>query len=507
MLLATASTAARRAPVLLFVAALSIRLLVLAGTYETPGDGPSRAIAAFNWAQTPTVPTWGVWPPGFLFLSGAAAMLVRDPNLSTRLLNLLIGSATVAVLYLLARRVFGATVALASACVLCVLPLHVGLSASSMSEPAFVLELMAGLLLLIGPRAPGRAWAQRARLVSGVLCLVLASMTRYEVWTLLPLFVVHDLKRNGSRRASLLLAAALLAFPVAWTISNYVHSGDPWIGFTAATSYIGITQTPASPLRAAELMASWSDWQLGWLLPAAIAFGAVWELVRALRGRSEPARLLYLAIVAVQCVVLLRFTMVRGENVWTRYLIGSLVFALPLAFIPWAGRTSAPGSLDDLDEPILRRACTLAALAIFALFLPWVVDPERIESRLVTSREPVVVEDLAAWLRESGRVDQQMLLTPMEWEATYVALGAPQTSRNSLIVSEWTDDRFLRRWIWDHRPKLLVTRSGDEPYVERIQAALDDHLEQAAVLFRSERVRVLDISGATSPDHLRAPPD
>lgn len=507
--LAATAIVSRRPSVVLLGVALAVRVVVLLLTYEVPGDGPTRAMMAFEWARAPVLPTWGGWPPGFLFLSGFAEALIRDPRISVRLLNVVLGSATVVLLYRLARRLYGHGVAVASASVLCVLPLHVGLSASSMTEPAFVLELVAALLLLTEPRpGAGGSRSQRSREAGGVVLLVLASMTRYETWALLPLFVVHRFVRTRSVRAAARMAIVLLAFPLAWTASNWVHTGDALVGFTAATAYIGIPPTPATASHALGLMASWADWQLGWLLPWAVLLGAGLELGRALRGKSDPDRTLHLAVVLTQWIVMFRFTMVRGEFVWTRYLLGSIVLALPLAFVPFAGRRGESHS-SDAGERDVSRGVALAALAMATLFLPWLGEPRRASGHWVTTRRPVAMEDVAAWLKRSGRAEQSIVLTPMEWEATYVALGAPDTYRSSLILSEWIDDAFLRRWIWDFHPTLLVTRTGDEAFTERLETVLDDPLASAAVLFRSGDVRVLDIAEATAPERLRwpRPPD
>jgi len=398
-----------RLPLLLFLLALGVRLVVLLATFDVPGDGPTRAIAAFEWARAPSFPLAGGWPPGFLFLSGSFEALVGEPLLSARILNLVLGSLTVPLLYLLVRRLYDTTAALASGAVLCFVPLHVGLSASSLTEASFLFELIAGTLLLVGPR-PGAERDRFApwRVALGVLSLVLASMTRYEAWPLLPLFVTHRFARTRSLRAAAVVAVALAAFPVAWSIGNYLDSGDPWLGFTAATSYIGITATPATFGHALQLLADWSAWQLGWVLPAAIVVGIGWELLRAARGGIGVDRWLYLALTGLQWLVLLRFAMVRGENVWTRYLVSSLVCALPFAFVPWSGAARAPSA---------RRAAALAAVAILGLFAPWLGHLERAGGHWVTSRRPVEAEVVVRWLREAGRLDQPILLTPMEWNS------------------------------------------------------------------------------------------
>ncbi len=485
---------------LLFSGALVVRVVVLLWTVDAPGDGPSRALAAFHWAGSPSFPTWGVWPPGFLLLSGCAEALVGDPRISARLLNVLLGSLTVPLLYLLARRLYGWSVAVASGAALALLPLHVELSASSLSEPAFVVELVAGTLLLIGaPEGrPANHRRERLRVALGAACLVLAGMTRYEAWPLVPLFVVHRFVQARSLRAAATLGAALLAFPAAWTIGNWLHTGNPLFGISAATAYIDIPRDPASLSRAFELLASWTDEQLGWVPVSAVLLGAGVELVRIVRGRSDAARIFYLTIAGMQWLVLLRFTMVRGEAVWSRYLLASLTFGLPLAFVPWAGgrrAAAAGGPLPDEAQP--RRALALAALAVLSLSLTWLGYGEKVAGHWVTSRRPVSVYALVDWLRASGRVGEPLLLTPMDWEATYLPLEVPEVAGRSLIVSPWIGDETLREWSTRFRPTLLVTRPGDEGQAARVEAALGVALRDAPVVFRHQALEVHDLRRAS----------
>jgi hypothetical protein len=135
--------------VALTTSAFVVRLLVLLQTAELPADGPARAIYAWYWSQHPHIPVYGQWPPGFLYLSGAFFFLVSDPLFSTRVLNVILGTLTIPIFYALLRRVYDHRVALISSGVLAFMPMHVSISASSLSEVAYLVEALAGILWLV----------------------------------------------------------------------------------------------------------------------------------------------------------------------------------------------------------------------------------------------------------------------------------------------------------------------------------------------------------------------
>ena len=57
------------------LAALSWRLYAFVRWMEGPGDGPRRAVMAYNWSQSPHFEWHGVWLPGFEYLTGAFSFM------------------------------------------------------------------------------------------------------------------------------------------------------------------------------------------------------------------------------------------------------------------------------------------------------------------------------------------------------------------------------------------------------------------------------------------------
>lgn len=129
----------------LLLTAFVLRLFVLLSSVDIPGDGPARALFAYNWSQSPYIQTSGRnWLPGFMYLAGLFSFLVSMPLVSTRILNLIIGTLTVPLFYALVHRVYGRAPGLFSAAVLALFPLHAGLSASSLTEASFLFAIIAG---------------------------------------------------------------------------------------------------------------------------------------------------------------------------------------------------------------------------------------------------------------------------------------------------------------------------------------------------------------------------
>jgi len=455
--------------------ALAVRIATLLSTVDTPGDGPSRATLAYRWAHAPHLALNGTWPPGFMYLAGLFTFVLDDPAAS-RVLNVGLGALTVPVLFLLADRLFGPVVALVSAALLAGLPLHIGLSASSLTEPSFVLAMVAGhYLLFLGaaPAARRRAWLLGAALS----CFVYAEMTRYEAWLLVVPVPAYLAWRTRDPRPTALAALALLAFPAAWTLGNAVYRGDPFVGFRAAMSNDPAAGPQTVGLAAAlgVLGVAWVA-HLGLLLPLCTAWGAGAEVVRGLRARLDAERALYLAIAALFWLVMLRFAMTRGASLFNRYLLLGFVLCLPLAVLPAAGRRAAPS---------LRRAGALLAIAVVSVLLARPVlraYPERFFTPLwVTATRPVEIERFTAWLARSPYAGRALAATEMGWRSTYVPLYRPPLADRFMVVSDWLDDDMVRRFLRLHRPALLLTTEGDERHTRRIERVLGTTIDRRRV--------------------------
>lgn len=439
----------------LLIVALVLRLIAFILGVDRPGDGPTRAIQAYNWAQSPYLATHGIRLPGFLYLSGSFSWIVGDPLFSTRLLNLMMGTATVPMFYALVRNIYGPTIAFLSAAILACLPLHIGLSTSSLTEASFLFEVIMGIyFLLIGAE---QTKFPVAYLILALLFLCLAVMTRYEAWLLIPLFPAYYFWKTRKLTAAVLLLGVLLISPLAWSLSNALHTGDPFYGFSAAE--IGAEAVRAQAvglLEALMILVRKSLDHLGWFLVLALIAGGAVQLVQAVKGRIAAERLFYVSILGTYWLVMLHFTMVRGTSLWARYLLFGLVMTLPLAALP---------VIRYVEQYRLGLSAFLG-LALLFVGIAQVDGP----SLYVTRQPPGDIQRVAAWLRQSPFRDNPILLTKMGWRSTYLPLYAPEIGPRFRIVSFWISDAALMDFVRSQPLSLLVTRDGDEAFQARLKA-------------------------------------
>src|SRR5215470_5073838 len=97
---------------MLCLVTLAVRLGLFLVSVDMPGDGPSRAAMSYSWSKSPYLVTHGGWLPGFLYIAGIFNFFVSDPLLASRVLNLILGSATIPLYYLLVRRLYNRITAL-----------------------------------------------------------------------------------------------------------------------------------------------------------------------------------------------------------------------------------------------------------------------------------------------------------------------------------------------------------------------------------------------------------
>lgn len=445
-----------RAPVtpppasVLVLLALGVRVLVAAFSYDVPGDGPSRALAAWEWLQHPHLITWGFWPPGLTYLGGLVGLLQSDPRWSLRIVNLVAGTMTVPVFYAVVRRIAAAPIAWAAAAVLATLPLHVETSASSLTESTFILEMLLGLWVVLRART-----ATASEWVVAAFAIFWATMTRYEAWWFAPIFVVAV---AAARRwqAAMALGIGMGSFPVLWTLGNYRAIGDPFYGFNMARLGADIAGTPPVGMgHALGILAGVIRIELGPVLAIGLLGGA-FLVARAARRQFGFARAVYAAVVATFWTAMTWFTMRRGLSVLDRYLLLGLVLLLPVAVLPWVRPCRTPRGLVGV-------AVVLALSSTLPRFDRW--PPA---TTWVTWSAPTDVATMTAWLRASPYRDATIVFTEMGWASSYFALFWPEAAARRMIVSPWTTDYELRMFL-RRTPSLLITMPADEELQRRIE--------------------------------------
>ncbi|MFO1418657.1 MAG: glycosyltransferase family 39 protein [Methylotetracoccus sp.] len=445
-------------PIAFALASLMIGFVVLGFTVDVPADGPYRAMMAYEWLRKPYLAKCGTWLPAPVYLNGLFLNIVGDPFVSVRVFNVLVGAATMPIYYLLLRRVFDAPIALIGAVALLALPLRIGLSASSLTETAFIFELLAGIWLLI--RATDSTPVRLTVLGVALGLLILAMMTRYEAWLLIPAFPAYLYIRTRRPALALAFAAALLLFPLAWSAGNQYCFGDALKGFRSATSEERYAEA-VGLLDAAGILAQRLVQQTGLVASSSLAVGGMLVLLQVFRWRELTIeRMLYLGLMAFVWAVLLRFTMARGAGSFqARYLLLALTLALPLLAMPfrtWIGRRAVVAALAALfavSELAAGHAITQA----------WFPD-----LWLVRKRPGDAVDDmksLAEWIGASPYRGQALLSTPLKnddgWATNYLPLFLPDVIGRVRTLSYWLSDADVTAFVESERPALLITGDSD----------------------------------------------
>lgn len=170
------------------------------------------------------------WPPGYPLLLAATYRVFGASVGVAQLLNVVLGTATVGLVYLIGRRALGSQPALVGASIVAAFPSLVFFTAVTISEVTFTfLALLAVYLLLL------EASAERGRdlrlLLAAGLVLGLASLVRGQA-LLLPIVLVPFWLRSGigwpgvaDRMVALALGIGLIVAP--WSIRNVIELEAP----------------------------------------------------------------------------------------------------------------------------------------------------------------------------------------------------------------------------------------------------------------------------------------
>jgi hypothetical protein len=460
--------------VMLFLLAFFLRVGLLLISVDIPGDGPSRAFMAYAWSKSPHFVTHGGWPPGFLYTAGIFNFLVSDPLLASRVLNLILGSATIPLYYLLIRRLYNRIAALFASFLLAVLPLHVGLSVSSLADISFLFATIASMVLLTGTNE-GKEGKLRVGLS---LCLFIcwALMTRYEAWLLIPAFPIYYFHRTRKTWAAGLMLLILLLFPVGWMLENYVHGGQLLIGFSAVKKGAEIMGAHALDLFSAiKMLGSMSVLHLGKVLIIAIVGGMIWQLVSPARREINPEHVFYFSVICLFWIGMVYLAMTISTTLWNRFLLFGFVMPLPFAFLPFTQELRIHYRWLGLIMCVVLSAAGVAAFP-------------RQRPLWVTVERPTEIKNLVAWLKESPYRDDPVLVTSMGWQATYIPLYFPEVKMG--MISPWVEDDEVYYFLKNQPPSLLITREGDSELQGRIENIMGKVIAKHNLLHEEGAIKV-----------------
>jgi 4-amino-4-deoxy-L-arabinose transferase-like glycosyltransferase len=476
------------------LAAFAVRLAVLFLTIPIPGDGPARAARVYLWSQSPFFRHRGLWLRGYEYCAGAFSYLLGDPLLASRLLNVIVGTCTVLLFYLLVRKVFDPVTGLISAAMVAFLPLHIGLSAGTLTELSFAFEVVAGVYFFIVATEAETAKGRALSLAFSLFFLCLAAMTRYETWVLIPVFPCYYFWKTRKLFVSLAIAAVLAVFPAVWTLNNYLYMGGAFRGFTHATAWhhgarrVGL-------LYALRVIGGKTVYHLGWIVPVLAATGIGMQCVQATKRRIDSRRMLYILTAALFWAGVLAYALARGSRLWDRFLLFAFLMVLPFAAMPLSHYYSGRGKKRSLMVILMAVIVTVSVV-----YKPGAYDSLYSKRNFfyVTLWRPEEMEKLAKWLRNSPYRDSVVLLTRLHGQAAYLSLYFPEAASRRFIIKSHAGKADIRRVLRSRRPTLLIADSHDK--IASAMGKLLGREPEDMVIHREGFITVYDISSAANPN-------
>lgn len=327
---------------LLMLAVLLPRLIVFGVNENYFGDSVMRAELGGRWAARPRIigsfkqGAYQFGPLHIIALGGLTKAGGSREHIG-RWLSLFAGVLSVWPLFWLTRRLFDRASAVVACLGLALWGMHIQFSTTAASEALSMLLVFATIALF----ARAVLDAHRPSLLAAALVFNLACATRYDVWLWAPMLcgVLAWQKRVGWAAA---FGALSLAFPLPWSIGNWLDTGDPLFPFRYIDDYHrrwfadGVQVWGETAYRLQNLV-FWPAIALVTLSPVLGAAGmlGVW---RAWRERKEQRWLLALILVPT-LLFTFRSTVTSSFVPLGRFAVKEVGLLLPFV---WFGFQWAP---------------------------------------------------------------------------------------------------------------------------------------------------------------------
>ena len=163
---------------ILIIIAFILRIWITFLTKNRIYDGEALSFLAYDWSLNPTFITSGKWTPGYRYLTGVFNWVIPNPFYATRIFNVIIGTLTIPVFYYVISALYNHAIAMISALVLVFLPIHIGMSASSLTSTSVLFEILVAILFVI--KASNSNNKSSLYLSLSSLFIVLAESTRVD---------------------------------------------------------------------------------------------------------------------------------------------------------------------------------------------------------------------------------------------------------------------------------------------------------------------------------------
>jgi hypothetical protein len=145
------------------------------------GDAWARVALTAQWLRHPGFKVvFDAYPPGHFWLIALLHLLVPDITVASRLLSLILGIASLPIIFKLTMTVYGPQSALLALAVFSFYSLHIGYSSTSSSEVCYLFFLLVAFLYFFDGLKSGDPWKLA---ISGV-ALSAAELIRLEAWAI-----------------------------------------------------------------------------------------------------------------------------------------------------------------------------------------------------------------------------------------------------------------------------------------------------------------------------------
>ena len=475
---------------ILFGLALLLRVVILSSSTESIADGLTRTIQANVWSNSPRWLNSGGWLPGYLYVTGIFSFFIDNPWISLRIFNALVGSLTVSIYFLLLLRIYGAEVALISSSLLLFLPIHIGLSATSLTEVSFLLALVSGMLLLT--KAADTKLGSTERLVYLLLaCLVTiyATMSRYEAWVILFVFPVYYGWRSKHILGTLIIALCILIFPLYWMINNYLDYEDilPFFRYaTKADSDVGVNAFWAIAILFQRLIR-----QITPILFVLLGIGLIREFnqqLRSIRNKvKNKEKSLYLIILIVFWTFMGIFTISRGESIRDRFLLPGIALGLPYCYLA-LDYFKAQFSRKSLQ--VLLYSCALVLILYSpGLSLVGVQSPNQLNPSIAQ------MKNISRWIENSPYNNAGVIMTEMNWSSLLIALEVPEVRDNFEVIYHESQQCLTNNLDISDGLLVITYNSGkDQRLKQIIEAELGVQLNEDLLIHQASLINLYAIA-------------
>jgi 4-amino-4-deoxy-L-arabinose transferase-like glycosyltransferase len=194
-------------------------------------DFAARALAdGLGYVHLTGDPT-AFWPPGYSLVLSALYVVFGQHVIAAQLLNVVLGTAAVVLVYLLSRRFADHWPSLAAASIVALWPSLIFYTGVTLSETAFMFLALLGVYLLIAATQREGARASYPLLFAGGLVIGFAALVRGQA-LLLPAVLVPFWLVIGCRWKSIALQTCVVAAGMAliitpWVVRNWIELNSP----------------------------------------------------------------------------------------------------------------------------------------------------------------------------------------------------------------------------------------------------------------------------------------